>query len=404
MNAQRTRPILALAVALCLLCGLFASAVAEQCAVVYNPDPNDRLNLRAQASIQSASLGKYYNGAPVTVLSVWNGWAHVCVGNIYGYMMTEFLLLGGQEGSVPSAMPWGTVHNPNPSDRLNLRAGPLIEALSIAKYGNGTAVQVLGDAGDWVHVRVSGNTGYMMRSYLDGLPVRSNGTSVPQGAYAVVNNPSISQHLNLRSEPSLKAKSLGKYENGTTVRVEERLGIWCRVRVNGQTGYMHGAYLLPDEEHPDLVQPDSAVVKDFGTALALRESPSEGAEAAALCAGGETLRVLYRTGTWYCVETRGIIGYAPANQVWVGSETTGSSAGKLAVVCNPDIRERLNLRAAASTSGKVLDRLFSGVQLEMLDANWPNVGYWVRVRVAGQEGYVQSQYLDTFNRGSTASW
>ncbi len=381
-----------------------APAVAAQYAVVYNPNPNDRLNLRAQASVQSVSMGKYYNGAPVTVLSVQGKWAWVCVGNVYGYMMTEFLLLGAREGSVPSAMPWGTVHSPNPTDRLNLREGPSVQALSVAKYANGTSVEVLGDAGDWVHVRVGGNTGYMMRDYLDGLPARSEGTSVPKGAYAVVNNPVAGQRLNLRTGPSAEADSLGKYDNGTTVSVEERLGVWYRVSVNGQTGYMQGAYLLPDEDHPDLAPVDRAVAKDYGGTLALRGAPSVSAKVVAECAGGEALRVLHRAGTWYCVEFRGTVGYALANQVWVGSETAGSGAKNLAVVCNPDIRERLNLRATASANGKVLDKLFSGVQLEVLDSNWPNVNYWVRVRVAGQEGYVQSQYLDYFHRGPAASW
>lgn len=404
MNAQRCHRILALALTLCLLCGLAAPALAEQRAVVYNPNPKDRLNLRAQASIQSASLGKYYNGAPVTVLAVQGGWARVCIGNVYGYMLAEFLLLGGREGSVPSAMPWATIRNPIPTDRLNLREGPSAQALSLAKYGNGTAVEVLGDAGDWVHVRVGGNTGYMMRDYLDGLPAQPDAPGASRSAYAVVNNPVSGQHLNLRTRPSLQGESLGKYDNGVTVLVEERLGTWYRVSVDGQTGYMQSAYLLPDEEHPDLMPADTAVVKDYGAKLTLRKAPSVSAEAAAVCMGGETLRVLHRAGTWYCVETRGIVGYAPANQVWVGSETAGNGARNLAVVNNPDIRERLNLRATASANGRVLDKLFSGVQLEVLDANWPNVGTWVRVRVAGQEGYVQSQYLDFYNRGSAASW
>ena len=54
----------------------FNSAIADEeslflgTAVVKNPDPQDRLNLREQPSETAASLGKYYNGVVVQSLSL----------------------------------------------------------------------------------------------------------------------------------------------------------------------------------------------------------------------------------------------------------------------------------------------------------------------------------------------
>ncbi|MEG0767889.1 MAG: SH3 domain-containing protein, partial [Clostridia bacterium] len=61
---------------------------------------------------------------------------------------------------------WAVVNNPNPEDRLHLRTQPHKDAPSVGKYYNGTAVRVLGENGDWLHVRVYGVEGWMMKRYL----------------------------------------------------------------------------------------------------------------------------------------------------------------------------------------------------------------------------------------------
>ena len=80
-----------------LLC---AHASAEW-ATVCNANPSDRLNLRAEASSEAISYGKYYNGTQVELLSgPKNGWYRVRVGagngvcDVEGYMRRSIWLLG----------------------------------------------------------------------------------------------------------------------------------------------------------------------------------------------------------------------------------------------------------------------------------------------------------------------
>ena len=62
---------------------------------------------------------------------------------------------------------WATVSNPNPADRLHLRAEPSRDAASLGKYYNGTPVQVLEQKGDWTKVTIFGCAeGWMMTKYL----------------------------------------------------------------------------------------------------------------------------------------------------------------------------------------------------------------------------------------------
>lgn len=66
-------------------------------AVVNNPDPADRLHLRASPERGAASLGKFYNGTPVRVLEERGEWSRVEIGldgNLTGWMMTKYLTHG----------------------------------------------------------------------------------------------------------------------------------------------------------------------------------------------------------------------------------------------------------------------------------------------------------------------
>ena len=76
-------------------------------AVVCNPNPKDRLHLRAEAGNRDKSLGKFYNGTPVRVLETKGGWCHVKVGpdGPEGWMMEKYLVFGEQMNRVEPAFP-----------------------------------------------------------------------------------------------------------------------------------------------------------------------------------------------------------------------------------------------------------------------------------------------------------
>ena len=59
---------------------------------------------------------------------------------------------------------WRLVNNPIATDRLRLRDAP--GGKELGRYYNGTPVQVLGEEGEWSHVRIGHVEGYMMTAYL----------------------------------------------------------------------------------------------------------------------------------------------------------------------------------------------------------------------------------------------
>lgn len=76
-----------------------------------NPNPNDRLNLRASADKNSDSLGKFYNGTPIEVLERGDEWTRVRVCGVTGYMMTRYLAFGSAANRVTKSMPIEALRN-----------------------------------------------------------------------------------------------------------------------------------------------------------------------------------------------------------------------------------------------------------------------------------------------------
>ncbi|MBQ2990393.1 MAG: SH3 domain-containing protein [Clostridia bacterium] len=76
--------------------GAFALLDRSEWAVVRNPDPEDRLNLREAPRRNANSMGKFFNRTPVRILSRRDGWCQVQVGGsgMTGWMMEEFLVFG----------------------------------------------------------------------------------------------------------------------------------------------------------------------------------------------------------------------------------------------------------------------------------------------------------------------
>jgi len=142
-------------------------AAAQSSVFVDNPDPKDRLNLRAKASADAASLGKYYSGTEAELLGYTkNGFAHVRIEPLEGYMDADYL----SSSAVVSAQPWLTVRNSGGSG-VNIRKEPSTGAKILAFAKNGERVTVLAVRRDgFLHVRFGDVYGFASAKLLSPAP------------------------------------------------------------------------------------------------------------------------------------------------------------------------------------------------------------------------------------------
>lgn len=136
-------------------------------AVVSNPDPADRLNLRQKASPAAASLGKYYNGCPVALLeAVDGGWFRVRIGHLEGYMDGAYLSSDIPLAAAKEQLPAATVKTSDGKGAA-LTETAAAAAQVLARYPDGTQVQVLGVGDGWCHVSAGGSIGFMQAELLE---------------------------------------------------------------------------------------------------------------------------------------------------------------------------------------------------------------------------------------------
>ena len=124
-------------------------------AVVVNPKPEERLNLRTEPDTESATQGKFYTGVEVEVTDLEDGWAEVTIGGgvMEGYMLAKYLKLEARRKNVTSAIPEITVTH---AGGKNLYAKRESGADMLGTLKAGSTVNVLAvTADDWLLIEAS---------------------------------------------------------------------------------------------------------------------------------------------------------------------------------------------------------------------------------------------------------
>lgn len=118
-----------------------------------------QLNLRKSASSSSKSIGLFYTGTPVTILSYTRtGWAYVRIGQTEGYMDADYLT-----ATRPTQYGAPRILRNTRATGLNLRSAPSTggELLTfVPNHSNVTLLGVLSDG--WCYVDLDGALGYML--------------------------------------------------------------------------------------------------------------------------------------------------------------------------------------------------------------------------------------------------
>ena len=137
-------------------------ALAWQDVYTIDGGSSDRVHLRQTPSQAAKSLGLYFTGTEVNVVAWYDEWAQVVIGDVSGYMMSQFLA----ETKLNRLGPWQMVDNPS-STWVNLRMSPAMNGTVVRRLENGTSVIVLGETADgWSYVECQGSTGYIRTELL----------------------------------------------------------------------------------------------------------------------------------------------------------------------------------------------------------------------------------------------
>lgn len=180
---------------------------------------------------------------------------------------------------------------------LRLRANASFEAETITSYYTGTVVEILGASGEWYRVKTpDGRTGYMYGDYLR--LGTGTGTSGTGSAFVTSHN---GYGVRLRKGPGTGYRIIRTYAVGTPVTVLERGNIWCRISINGTTGYMMTQFLnfgSDDGNGNESVICYATVWSSNGYGVRLRSGPSTSHDRIGKYSVGTTVAVLEKGAVW----------------------------------------------------------------------------------------------------------
>ncbi|MBQ8619296.1 MAG: hypothetical protein IJ418_17580 [Clostridia bacterium] len=147
---------------------MFAQMDQSAYALVNNPNPADRLHLRAIADKGSYSYGKFYNRTPVLVLRRGDTWTKVQIGRgenaMTGFMMTKFLTFGEKEkAQLACAFPQMHLKEEYKERGAQMLAEPNRSAESRGMFKYDSNDFIIGVSGDewYVVLRADGAVGYV---------------------------------------------------------------------------------------------------------------------------------------------------------------------------------------------------------------------------------------------------
>lgn len=403
------------------------------------------LNLRSDKSDQATVLGKIENGATVALLEVSDPWARVRYDGAEGYVMAQYLQL--QQASTQStAREMATVSLNNPSETVNLRMEPSLDAPVLALLPQGTPLEIVSRGAEWSQVQYAGQTGHVMSDFLAfsaATPVQETQAlqpvpeaqvqteSVAQPRYATVRVDS--GKLNLRAQPNGKADVEARIPNGARVEVLESGESWYAIRYEGSIGYVMGSYLVFDAtdvapqatvatqpaatEGQMIVQaiPATAQTADAGSAYVmtgdgdrvnLRRRASHSSTVLIRVPSGEQVQVREYGEKWTEVRYKEYTGFmsteylrteipAVATQQVASTATTASQpkaaetpAGVPAWIYTPD-GGAVNLRKERTKDADALSLIPSGAEVTLLSSD----AEWCRVLYRGMAGYVMTTFV-----------
>ena len=163
-------------------------------------------------------------------------WSRVKVDSHEGFMATQYLSFSGQGGSGSSATgKVAVVNNPKDTQVLNLRQEASLDAKVLSYYRNGVKVTILEEGKTWHKVQVEdGRIGYMMAKFLKV----TDETGAVKPYTATLINVNGGKIVNFRTGPSLNSSIIRTVPVGTQVTVLEHGTDWCKVDVDGETGYI----------------------------------------------------------------------------------------------------------------------------------------------------------------------
>ena len=374
---------------------------------------NMRVNMRALPMLKADIEKVIGKNDSVEIIGRCGDWYQVRYGGRTGYVMAEYLTLGGESSgeteSAPADTSSETVYAAAKSARANTRvnmrekasAGSDIEKV----IGEGDSLSVVGEAGSWYKVSFGGKTGYVMKNYIDLVSAESAGGS--ETLYESAVDGEATERVNMRKTASTGASVVKVVSKGGNVRVIGETGGWYKVEYSGKTGYISKDYIRVtggtdnEDETVDAVVPDGFVSYPAARTGAtnervnLRGTASSGASVLKVLNKNTAVTVLGEQGGFYQVKCGDTLGFIAMDYVALGvsgeeeTEQENAVSGETLYSSVKTMYATVRVNMRREPEGDVLHTLSADTAVSVIG----EAGSWYKVTYSSSTGYISKAYL-----------
>ena len=252
------------------------------------------VNIRKQATTDSAVLATLSNGETVSVTGTSGDWYKVTYNSASGYIRKDMLTKNSATATVTGSS-------------VFIRRSASHSGSVIDKVSRGTVLTAISRADNWVKVTFNGATGYISAEYVDvrGLPTPNSSDEplVSMSATGRVN----ATGLLVRKDASASARSISKLDKNDSVNITGKKGEWYRVKVSEGTGYVLAQYITLSGDKSSTS--DATVTDMIGSArvsggtVNVRKSATKDSALLYQLDLGNAVTITGKCGSWYRVST-----------------------------------------------------------------------------------------------------
>lgn len=191
---------------------------------------------------------------------------------------------------------------------LRLRAEASYNAETISAYYTGTSVTILGGSGEWFYVSTpDGKNGYMHSDFLT-VTGSITGGQLDENTQAYVTS-SNGKSVRMRTGPSQQYSVIASYPVGTPVTILISGEDWCKIRIDGRTGYMMTEFITTTGA-PEAGENNVAyVTSSNGLGVRMRSGASKLYSTLATYSVGTKVTILEWGKTWTKIRVNNLTGY-----------------------------------------------------------------------------------------------
>ncbi len=263
------------------------------------------LNIREAPDPEGKIIGKLLGDSACEILGQEGDWYQITSGGLSGYISSQYVLTGDEalEAARPNVKKRAIVT----ADKLNVRSEPVLDPANVVgQVLQNERYEVLDELDGWVQI----TSGYISADYVEVKYALNEARELDLVTMALSQYDNlviskVNNYLNVREEPSLDGKVIGKMTSKAAGEILETLDGWYKIKSGNITGYITAdpQYTAVGQEASDLAVQTATLMAIVNTdRLNVRTEPSTDATIWTQISKEERYSVLQQLDGWVEIE------------------------------------------------------------------------------------------------------